>query len=1090
MNLQIVGAISSSINIPDGYVFNYGRLIAVNRTRTRDPIINRIVYDPNRSLNVWKKYLIRALIAGTIKFYRRGSEYILTEDKKDFRKKQNNDNLNYFDFNINWDIFTPSRFDCELILTIAELDHGIRGRIREIRVPLIGFLMHELDDLIQGEIDRININISVSDTQLEVIAWRITDPIESGDADDITVIDDEEMLGNAIIYHSVVGTPPNVPIITDHCVYDGILYMYKPTIRKLTKEKLLYIFGKNDYMEGVTTNDVKKFCIEYKILLRVIDIRGELCVEYTPERYTNKHKVLVYLYSSNHMQLITDRKKRDRVTNQLRTKCSYANKSPKRNFNVDSVEKHKKIILQDVVINDLQKIKEIHAEKDLVIILYNTICLRQTFLDIINKFNVAYKNTCINDKMTEIIYNEENPHILLKATDQPEIAFYLDDCNETTDNCLNVSKLNHETYTKYNTEEVEIKSELNAITYSIFSNMNNIIQRKFSEATEDAVCFDINKCHSSAIAYIEEDFPVYTVLDYPQPFGYKMQKKVPVGFYYVNEVPEEFPLLSVGWKSSVELNSYDIRRLNITQQLLPSRLIPKNHFTDYIHDIYDKFGKFSKNIANVFIGGLGKTKSKYSTIDVSRDQSDVLRTKYKHKENSIHNCLSKEGDVWVNNNRSIYDLFYTSSPIYHFIVGNANKSANKLYNRLKNEKTELVYCKTDAICIKGGYNKIETTKEGLGTIKEDIVDYNFGKYIKEPKNVNVLLMDHAIEEITEEMYMDKYLGKSLLITGLAGCGKTYLTKKIIAELEKMNKKIIRLAPTNKASNIIEGTTISSYFSLFLNNKKPSNMFKLIHKIDYLVVDEISMNTREFWFIFHYAKHIKNSIKYILIGDINQLPPVEDFYFINDPNYVENGMSNLVDYRINLTENKRSGNELLTEISKKILENKFEPDFVETYNTTRNIVYTNRRRKQLNYEIAIDIYRGAEQKLNINFENLDEKSQYQNLYICIGTPVIACKTKKHLKFANSEFFEVAEINKKEEVIVIKNSEEKETKIISLTFKEFKESFLMNYATTVYKCQGDTFDVPFTIHEWVKMNKNMRYTAFSRTTNVNNVSIVRN
>lgn len=1083
---NIVGAISSSINIPYGYIFNYGKLIKKNKTRTKHPIINRIVYNPNKSLKTWKKYLIIGINDKTVKFYKKASKYILSNNKKDFQLKRTNLEQNDF-FEINWDLFIPKFYDSELILTVVEIDNGIRGRQREIRIPLNRFNINDLNVLIQAEIDNINTNFTISDKQLLVLTWRNTDPIESGTQNDIILIDDEEMFGNAIIYHNVVGKVPNIEFLTNHCVYDSLLHMYsKTTLKRLTKEKLLQIFDKKNFIDGVSTNDVKTFCEKYNIFMRVIDIQGEIVFTYNPDHFSNKHQKLVYLYSNHHMQLITDKVKRNAVTTQVRTKCNY--KSPKKTFCIDLEQnKDKKIILQEIETADLPKLRTNYPEKELIIVLYNSVCLRNTFIELINTENVSYQNTCVNDKMTEICYNEKSPKIILKGTDQPEIAIYLNNCNETTENCLNVSKLNNDLYSKYT--DLEIKSELNSTTFDIFSNMNNIIQKKFSDIDETSRTFDINKCHSSAIMNIDEDFPIYTVLDYPEPFKYTNQI-LPTGFYYVKETNLE--LLSIGWKSSVELNYFIKNKYKIGEisyQLLPSRLVPKDHFKDYIQDIYNNFGEFSKSIANVFIGGLGKTKAKYSTIDVSRDKDDVIRTKFKNKEHSKHNCISKEGELWINNNRSIYDLLYTSCPIYHFIVGNANKSANLLRNRLGGE---LVYCKTDAICVKGNFNEIETTFDGIGTIKEERVDKHFGILVEIKHKIQEFSLNiKEIEQIDENSYLNKHLGKSLLITGLGGCGKTFLTKKIIKELELLNQNLVLLAPTNKAANILGGNTISSYFSLFLNNKKPSNMFKLVHKIDYFIIDEISMNTREFWFVLHYAKYIKNSLKFILIGDINQLPAVEDYNYINCPNYVENGMSFLVEKRINLTENKR-GDILLTEISKKILKHiKLDEKFFKNTENIRNIVYTNKKRKELNKQIGIEEYnkeKNKNDKISLKFENLEQNSQYQNLYLVNGTPVIACKTKKHLNYANSEFFVIIEINLEKELLVLGNGTQKDIKLINITFKDFKDSFLMNYATTVYKCQGDTFNYPFTIHEWKMMDKNMKYTAFSRTTNIDNVSII--
>lgn len=64
-----------------------------------------------------------------------------------------------------------------------------------------------------------------------------------------------------------------------------------------------------------------------------------------------------------------------------------------------------------------------------------------------------------------------------------------------------------------------------------------------------------------------------------------------------------------------------------------------------------------------------------------------------------------------------------------------------------------------------------------------------------------------------------YSNESIHIDGRAGTGKTYIVNKIINELKERKIKYMCLSPTNKAANLINGTTIHSIFYKFERCKK-------------------------------------------------------------------------------------------------------------------------------------------------------------------------------------------------------------------------------------------------------------------------------
>ncbi|MCD4667990.1 MAG: AAA family ATPase [Sulfurimonas sp.] len=129
------------------------------------------------------------------------------------------------------------------------------------------------------------------------------------------------------------------------------------------------------------------------------------------------------------------------------------------------------------------------------------------------------------------------------------------------------------------------------------------------------------------------------------------------------------------------------------------------------------------------------------------------------------------------------------------------------------------------------------------------------------------------------------LKQNIFLTGGAGVGKTTITREVIAEFESEAKKVAKLASTGMAATLIGGQTLHSFFDLGIasnildleqNGKLEAKkkVKKLIHSIDLVVIDEISMVSDT---LFEMIKlrleqsDFKGSL--LVVGDFLQLPPV-------------------------------------------------------------------------------------------------------------------------------------------------------------------------------------------------------------------------
>ena len=101
----------------------------------------------------------------------------------------------------------------------------------------------------------------------------------------------------------------------------------------------------------------------------------------------------------------------------------------------------------------------------------------------------------------------------------------------------------------------------------------------------------------------------------------------------------------------------------------------------------------------------------------------------------------------------------------------------------------------------------------------------------------------------------------LLLQADPGTGKTYTAKNIASQLDKVRK----IAPTNKASLNLKGSTIHKFLNMDIEgNISTRQLNKIKRNYEYIIVDEVSMITQELWRRLVFLKQA-TGVKFLLLG---------------------------------------------------------------------------------------------------------------------------------------------------------------------------------------------------------------------------------
>jgi len=131
-------------------------------------------------------------------------------------------------------------------------------------------------------------------------------------------------------------------------------------------------------------------------------------------------------------------------------------------------------------------------------------------------------------------------------------------------------------------------------------------------------------------------------------------------------------------------------------------------------------------------------------------------------------------------------------------------------------------------------------------------------------------------------------GKSALLTGAAGTGKTHLLNKFIAKSRSLGKKVSVTATTGLAATHLGGNTLHSWSGIGIHNHLPDYFFEklsktrreTIAKTDVLIIDEISMlHDFRLDMVDEILRTVRQNqapfggIQVVMSGDFFQLPPI-------------------------------------------------------------------------------------------------------------------------------------------------------------------------------------------------------------------------
>jgi hypothetical protein len=849
------------------------------------------------------------------------------------------------------------------------------------------------------------------------------------------------------------------------CVFDYIINRYgkiKGFILACNDEELIKIFNDKDALiDGVDTYQINNFCERFKIPLYAYDENDNLFHHYYPNKKSNVPSMMFKIVN-NHFYPIPEQKRKAFINN-------------KNNLNIHSnlynESKEEIKVDKDEVIINLSK-----TENSLSVM--GEMMKESKRIPKVSMYNGKIKSIKLNK--IKYLFNDDDENI-----EKIVLNMKLDYTGQSIGQLISIiikDKIN------YSNPNINVYNQLlQAKKNRIFNGLINEFNEK-----DNLIAYDINKCYSSILYNPIEEWILLDVNNEWEEFNGDYDN-IKLGLYYIQtEDNKLFKGSNIYSSAIIKKAIKENIKFNIISVLYPDKKENKNLFVDIIDEILkitNNKKELYKLMINYISGMLGRSKltNTKGLINKSLEQIFLTLDNYKKLDNELKPFITKidNTDYYLYGYNKDVKLYENNIPMYIQILDQSNI---KLYDMIKKTGGELIGRKTDCAIIRNPINKLITgdkwgdyRKSPFPKLdnKEIINNFNF-IYEKDFKEYKTIKDSNEYERI---LNICLTFG-GCLMTGDAGTGKSYVIHKITEILGK--EKVVKITPTNKSALNIRGQTIHTFLNLDKDGKIPIKTIQKIKNmnLDLIIIDEISMINKELWKILLLLKE-ETKIKFLLIGDEKQLPPIE-----NDGKEREYFNSSIVKFlsnynKINLTVKKRY-DEKLSKILEDV-ENINIKDFKNNNETKINICYFNKTRKIIN--AYWNNKEKNENSILIKADENDDKTQ--DIYLYSGLPLIASKTVFNGDLIiNNEKFILTEYDDQFLYLLSERPNENGeifNHLIDIKIDDLQKYFYLNYCSTTHKSQGETISENFTIYDFNFMSKKCKYTALSRAKRAEQIKI---
>ena len=132
----------------------------------------------------------------------------------------------------------------------------------------------------------------------------------------------------------------------------------------------------------------------------------------------------------------------------------------------------------------------------------------------------------------------------------------------------------------------------------------------------------------------------------------------------------------------------------------------------------------------------------------------------------------------------------------------------------------------------------------------------------------------------------------------------------------------------------------------------------------------------------------------------------------------------------------------------------------------------------------ELYNKKGRRRGLKLEGLSYDDRSQAVILYRETPIISKVNNEEIGIFNNQRYNITKIDTF--TITFEDELKHQFKICVNDFQKF---FLVAYATTIHSAQGMSIDEPYTIHEWDRLHKRLKYVALSRSRDIKYIHIMK-